>query len=155
MNEKRRPEGRRSESQAAAKLPILVVESNGAGDDPALFDAIVERPAFGRPTTTLVLSQYVRGPGPRPAPTGPEDAEAPAWWWAEVERTVMALIASGHGVSSDDLHDKYPDEPSASGAAFGALFAKLARQGRIREVGMVRSRRPEARRRRIILWGAP
>jgi hypothetical protein len=102
-------------------------------DDPALF--------------------YVRGPGPGGPATGPEDAQAPPWWWEQAEATVLALVDSGHCVSSDDLHERFPDEPSASGAAFGGLFARLARQGRIVEVGMVKSRRPEARRRRIILWG--
>jgi hypothetical protein len=153
-NEKRRPERRRSENTAAAKLPGSVADSNGASDIPALFDTVVDSHAYGR-TTTLVPSEYVRGPGPLLATTGPEDAQAPAWWWAEAERIVLALTDSGHGVSSDDLHERFPDEPSASGAAFGALFAKLAREGKLREIGMVKSRRPEARRRRIILWGAP
>jgi hypothetical protein len=129
--------------------------SSALADDPALFDAIVERPVFGRPTTTLVPSDYVTGPGPRPATTGPEDAQAPAWWCAEAERVVLALVDSGHRISSDDLHEHFPSEPSASGAAIGALFARLARQGRLVEVGMVKSRRPEARRRRIVLWAAP
>jgi hypothetical protein len=151
-NEKRRPEGRRSEN-VAATAP-LTAESNGATDDPGLFDTVVEHHAYGR-TTTFVVSERVRGPGPRPATTGPIDAGAPAWWWDEAERTVKALIDSGHQVTSDDLHERFPDEPSASGAAFGGLFARMARAGLIREVGMVKSRRPEARRRRIIAWGAP
>ncbi|SNR95316.1 hypothetical protein [Blastococcus mobilis] len=67
----------------------------------------------------------------------------------------MALVDSGHQVSSDDLHERFPDKPSATGAAFGGLFARLARQGRIVERGWVRSRRPEARGRRVVLWGAP
>jgi hypothetical protein len=98
---------------------------------------------------------YVRGPGPPPATVGPADAHAPAWWVEDAERLVLALVDVGHTVSSDDLHAQFPNEPSASGAAFGALFARLARQGKLREVGTVRSRRPEARRRRIILWGRP
>ncbi|WP_158579873.1 hypothetical protein [Geodermatophilus marinus] len=142
------------QNSAATKPPRSGVDSRAVTGDPALFDAHVEVDAYSR-RTTLVPSAYVTGPGPRPATTGREEAQAPAWWWAEAERIVLALIDSGHQVSSDDLHQRYPHEPSASGAAFGALFAKLARAGRIREVGMVRSRRPEARRRRIILWGAP
>lgn len=98
---------------------------------------------------------YVRGPGPPPATTGPGDAQAPAWWLDEARRIVLALVDVGHTVSSDDLHERFPNEPSASGAAFGALFARLAREGKLREVGTVRSRRPEARRRRILLWGRP
>lgn len=130
------------------------VESTDAVNEPAMFDVVVERDAYSR-TTTLVPSEYVRGPGPHPRSTGPKDAQAPKWWDREAEAVVLALVRSGHAVTSDDLHDKYPHEPSASGAAIGALFAKLARAGRIREIGMVKSRRPEARRRRIILWGAP
>jgi hypothetical protein len=152
-NEEGRLPGRPSENPAAAKLPGSVAHSNGASDIPALFDTVVDSHAYGR-STTLVPSEYVTGPGPRPVSTGPNDAEAPAWWWAEAERVVLALTDSGHGVSSDDLHERFPHEPSASGAAFGALFAKLAREGKLREIGMVKSRRPEARRRRIILWGA-
>jgi len=114
--------------------------------------------AYGNRTTSYTLpegaSSYVRGPGPRPPTTGPRDAEAPQWWWAEAERIVLALVASGHTVSSDDLHERYPHEPSATGAAFGGLFSRLSRTGKIREVGMTMSTRPEARRRRIILWGA-
>lgn len=127
----------------AAKQVASVAQCRGEDDDPALFDR------------TLTPTEYLRGPGPRPATTGPEDADAPPWWWAEAERVVLALVDAGHQVSADDLRQKYPAEPSASGAAIGALFARLARQGRIREVGMVKSRRPEARHRRIILWGAP
>lgn len=149
-----------TEDHAAAKLPSPAAECRAAADGsalpadvPALFDAVIECHAYGR-RTTLVPSEYVRGPSPRLATTGPDDAQAPLWWWAEAERVVMALVGSGHQVSSDDLHERFPCEPSASGAAFGGLFAKLARAGKLREVGMVRSRRPEARRRRIILWGA-
>lgn len=152
--EQRRPGGNRTPSRSAATKPQASgTDGSGCGDCPALFDAVVDANPYGR-TTTLVPSEYVRGPGPRPAPTGPQDAQAPPWWWAEAERIVLALVDSGHQVSSDDLHDRYPDEPSASGAAFGALFARMARSGRIREAGWVKSRRPAARRRRIILWAA-
>ncbi len=76
------------------------------------------------------------------------------WWWAEAERIVLALVAAGHTVTSDDLHERFPDEPSATGAAFGGLFSRLAAAGRVVEVGWAKSRRPEARRRRIVVWGA-
>lgn len=98
--------------------------------------------------------RHVRGPGPRRT-TGPQDAEAPAWWTAEAERIVLALVAAGHTVTSDDLHERFPDEPSATGAAFGGLFARLAAAGRIAEVGWARSTRPAARKRRICVWGPP
>ena len=126
-------------------------------DDGALFGAAVSVGAYGNRTTsyTLPTANHVRGPGPRPPTTGPSDAEAPQWWWSEAERIVLALVAAGHTVSSDDLHQRYPLEPSATGAAFGGLFSRLSRDGKIREVGMIKSTRPEARRRRIILWGRP
>jgi len=125
-------------------------------DDGALFGAAVSVGAYGNRTTSYTLpdANHVRGPGPRPPTTGPMDAEAPQWWWDEAERLVLALVAAGHTVSSDDLHQRYPHVPSATGAAFGGLFSRLSRDGKIREVGMTKSTRPEARRRRIILWGA-
>lgn len=135
--------------------------SNSTADDTpaALFGAAVSVGAYGNLTTRYTLpddaSPHVRGPGTRTPTTGPSDAEAPAWWWAEAERIVLALVAAGHTVSSDDLHQRYPHEPSATGAAFGGLFSRLSRDGKIREVGMTKSTRPEARRRRIILWGRP
>jgi len=74
-------------------------------DDAALFGATVSVGAYGNRTTSYTLpegaSSYVRGPGPRPPTTGPRDAEAPQWWWAEAERIVLALVASGHTVSPD------------------------------------------------------
>lgn len=127
-------------TSAAAKLPKLTAEST-ADDAPVLFDDA------GDP------SEYLVGRGPRPATTGPEDATAPPWWVEAAERAVLSRIAKGETASSDTLHEDVPDEPSASGAAYGALFARLARAGLIREVGMTRSTRPSARRRRIILWG--
>lgn len=136
---------------AAHPRPTVVVE-------PGLFD-IVRSPAPpdlpSRVEIVLRDDEHRSGPGPRPETTGPRDASAPAWWIAEAERIVLALVDAGHSVSADDLHERFPHEPSATGAAFGALFARLASAGRIVEVGMVRSRRPEARRRRIILWGRP
>ena len=139
-------------------LPNLEPTSDESGVRQApsdvLFDAAVERNAYGT-ETTFTLPEQVRGPGPRPRTTGPRDAGAPAWWWADAERIVLALVDDCHGVTSDDLHQRFPDEPSASGAAFGGLFARLAHAGLLVEVGMVKSRRPEARRRRIVLWGRP
>lgn len=132
--------------------------SSTANDTPAaLFGATVSVGAYGHRTTSFTLPDTTkfRGPGPRPPTTGPSDAEAPQWWSAEAERIVLALIAAGHTVTSDDLHQRYPHEPSATGAAFGGLFSRLSRAGKIREVGMTKSTRPEARHRRIIQWGRP
>jgi hypothetical protein len=135
--------------------------SSTADDTPAaLFGATVSVGAYGNRTTSYSLpddpSPHGRGLGPRrPPTTGPTDAAAPQWWWAEAERIILALIAAGHTVTSDDLHERYPHEPSASGAAFGGLFSRLASAGRIVEVGWARSRRPAARGRRIIEWGRP
>lgn len=98
----------------------------------------------------------VRGPGPgRRTTSGPQDAQAPAWWWREARTVVLNVVNAGGTICSDDLHDAFPTEPSATGSAIGGLFARLAHEGLIVEVGMVKSRRPEARRRRIITWGRP
>jgi len=124
-------------------------------DDGALFGATVVSGAYGRTTTyTLPDDSYVRGPGPQPPTTGPRDAEAPHWWWAQAERAVLDLVAGGGTCTADDLHQRFPEEPSATGAAFGGLFARLASAGQIVEVGWARSRRPAARGRRVIVWGA-
>lgn len=97
---------------------------------------------------------HVRGAGPRPPTTGPRDARAPIFWQTEARRIVLALVNAGHLVSSDDLHDRFPDEPSATGAAFGALFKSMAKQGQLRLVEHRPSRRPEARGRVVGLWTA-
>ncbi|MCF6745701.1 hypothetical protein E9529_15750 [Blastococcus sp. KM273128] len=98
---------------------------------------------------------YVRGPGHRRRTTTGPPAAAPPWWVREAERIGLDLAASGRQVTVDDLHARLGDEPGASGAAFGQLFARLAREGKLREVGWTRSRRPDARGRRVVLWGGP
>ncbi len=125
-------------------------------DDGALFGAAVSVGAYGNRTTSYTMpdDSYVRGPGPRQPTTGPRDAEAPHFWWAEAERAVLALVANGGTCTADDLHQRFPDEPSATGAAFGGLFSRLASAGRLVEVGWARSRRPAARGRRVVVWGA-
>ncbi len=160
------PPGRRSPgaaiSRATATSTQQADEANAHsvtarrqdGDDaPGLFDAVVERNAYGT-ETTFSIPPYVRGPGRRTT-SGPQDAQAPAWWWAEAERIVVALVDAGHTVTSDTLHERFLDEPSATGAAFGGLFARLAAAGRIVEVGWAKSTRPAARGRRIVVWGQP
>ena len=133
-------------------------EVTSACDEPndgALFGAAVSVGAYGNRTTSYTLpdANHVRGPGARPPTTGPRDAEAPHWWWAQAEHAVLALVAGGGTCTADDLHQRFPDEPSATGAAFGGLFARLASAGQIVEVGWARSRRPAARGRRVIVWG--
>lgn len=120
-----------------------------------LFVATVTSTAYGRVTEFNVPGDTRRGPGPRKPTTGPKDAAAPAWWWAEAERVVLDLVANGGTCSTDDLHSRYDGQPSASGGAYGGLFAKLAASGRIVEVGWIRSRRPSARGRRVIEWASP
>lgn len=97
---------------------------------------------------------HVRGTGPPRPTTGPHDARAPLYWQSEARRIVLALVAAGHLVSSDDLHDRFADEPSATGAAFGGLFRAMAKQGLLRLVEHRPSRRPEARGRVVGMWTA-
>ena len=130
-----------------------------APEQDGLFGATVTNGAYGR-STSYDLGSYdeaspprSRGPGPRPPTTGPRDAGAPAWWWREGEAFVLAQVASGRTVSTDDLHEHFLGEPSATGAAFGGLFARLSSAGRIVEVGWARSQRPAARGRRVVVWG--
>jgi len=96
-----------------------------------------------------------RGHGPRPPTTGPADATAPAWWTAEAEQVVMRLVREHGEVTSDHVRAAYPDVPSASGAAIGAMFKRLGRQGRLVLVAHRPSSRPEARSRVVGVWRQP
>lgn len=122
--------------------------------DAALFDVTASVGAYGSRNVQYDIPDYIRGPR-RTCTTTLEDAAAPAWWWSEAEQVVMDIISINGKVSSDDLHEHYADEPSATGAAFGGLFSRMANAGKLVEVGMTKSRRPEARKRRIIVWAAP
>jgi hypothetical protein len=123
----------------------------------ALFGASVERNAYGSETRFFMPEDdedHRRGPG-RPAPsTGADDARAPRYWTVEAERIVLALVESGHRVTSDDLRERFADEPSATGAAIGALFKNMAARGQLVLVGHRPSTRPEARGRVVGLWAA-
>lgn len=54
--------------------------------------------------------------------------------------------------TADDLH-KYLPQPEHNGW-WGCLVASLRCAGRIKEVGRVRSNRPEANGRKVTLWNA-
>ncbi len=127
-----------------------------AQDALALFGASVERNAYGSETTFFMPDDedHRRGPGRPARPTGPDDARAPRYWTAEAERIVLALVESGHRVTSDDLRERFADEPSATGAAIGALFKRMAASGQLVLVGHRPSTRPEARGRVVGLWAA-
>ena len=126
-------------------------EAPASADDAlALFGASVERNAYGV-TTTFTEQDYRRGPGRRPT-TGTRDARAPLWWTAEAEKVVLDLTAGGRTVTSDDLRERYSYEPSATGAAIGALFRRMANKGLLQLCGHVPSTRPEARGRVVGIW---
>lgn len=140
--------------------PTLDPASDNAAHDvqdaPGLFEVVSSVGAYGTQNYTFTEPvDAVRGRGPRRTTSGPQDAAAPAWWFAEAERIVLALVDVGHTVTSDTLHERFPDEPSATGAAFGGLFARLSAAGRLVEVGWAKSTRPAARGRRIVAWGRP
>ncbi len=127
-----------------------------APDALTLFGASVERNAYGSETTFFMPEDedYRRGPG-RPGPTtGPQDACAPRYWTVEAERIVLALVELGHQVTSDDLRERFAEEPSATGAAIGALFKSMAARGQLVLVGHRPSTRLEARGRVVGLWAA-
>jgi hypothetical protein len=108
----------------------------------------------GRPGEDQVGRHHRRGPGPR-VTTGPQDAKAPDYWKREAEALVL-ILARHHGyVTSDDLHAHYPDNPSATGAAIGALFRRLSQQGRLVLDHHRPSTRPEARSRYLGVWRLP
>lgn len=127
-----------------------------------LFDAIAEHGAYGNRRVTVTMHEPgeppvpgPRGPGRR-VTSGPTDAAAPAYWLQDAEAVILATVRAGRTVSADDLHELYADEPSATGNgnAYGRLFSSLAARGLLREAGWVRSTRPEARGRRVVLWAA-
>lgn len=69
-------------------------------------------------------------------------------WIDDVAEKIAAL--NGLKFSSDDIH-KYaaqPDHPNW----FGCLIAKLRCTGKIREIGRVKSARPERNGAKISLW---
>lgn len=121
-----------------------------AHDALELFGAAVVRNAYGS-ETTFTIPPYVRGPGRRTT-TGPQDAQGPNYWMAEAEALVMRLVRDHGEVTSDDVRAVYRDEPSATGAAIGALFKRLGRQGRLVLVAHRPSSRPEARGRVVGVW---
>ncbi len=132
-------------------------EPTDAQDALALFGASVERNAYGSETTFSMPDDdedYRRGPGRPARTTGADDARAPRYWTVEAERIVLALVESGHRVTSDDLRERFADEPSATGAAIGALFKRMAARGQLVLVGHRPSTRPEARGRVVGLWAA-
>jgi hypothetical protein len=153
-NDERRPDGGGGSSSSLARHRQSTPAEPVDGDDAlALFGASVERNAYGT-EVAFDIPPYVRGPGVRPT-TGPADATAPAWWVAEAEQAVLDLTAGGHSVTSDDLRERYRDEPSATGAAIGALFKRMANNGLLQLVGHCPSTRPEARGRVVGIWRRP
>lgn len=126
-----------------------------ADGEPALFTPVIStHPDHG---SRVSWAEPAPAWGPAaPQPTrGAQDARAPRYWLAEAERVVLALARSGHTVTSDDLRERYQDEPSATGAAVGALFKRLAGQGQLELVGYRPSTRPQARGRVVGIWQAP
>jgi hypothetical protein len=142
-----------------------------AHDALELFGASVERNTYGSETTFSMPDDdeglgsrepkpseddedHRRGPGRPARTTGADDARAPRYWTVEAERIVLALVESGHRVTSDDLRERFADEPSATGAAIGSLFKRMAARGQLVLVGHRPSTRPEARGRVVGLWAA-
>ena len=71
----------------------------------------------------------------------------------KLERAIARRAATGEPFTSDDLHDDLDaDVLPHDGASMGALVNAAARSGLIEECGYVKSRRPEARSRRIVQW---
>jgi hypothetical protein len=159
-NDERRPVGGGGSSSSLARQ-VQATHADPVDADDALALFSVRRtpaPPDIPPRVDFVLrdldDEHVRGPGVRPT-TGSQDARAPLWWTAEAERIVLALVDSGHSITSDDLRERYPDEPSATGAAIGALFKRMSNKGLLQLVGHCPSTRPEARGRVVGIWRRP
>ncbi len=85
---------------------------------------------------------------------------ADPWWKSRVRQAIEVLIESGEEFTSDDVFgDRFGIEQPSSRAEknhVGSIFAHLSLSGRVREVRRIRSTRPEANGRKIIVWiGVP
>lgn len=125
--------------------------------DDSLFDVVPGQTHY-KPQPTFLLpddhGDHRRGPA-APASQGPQDATAPDYWNREAESVLFALVAAQGYVTSDDLRAHYPDHPSATAAAVGALFRRLSQQGRLILDHHRPSTRPEARGRVVGVWKLP
>jgi hypothetical protein len=125
-HEKRRPEGRRSESQAAAKLPILTAESRATSDD-------------STPSTLANLGRLLREEA-----VARVNGSMDRWWRSCATAGLLHLAALGEPFSADRLWDLGVPEPSHPNY-LGALFIAASKQGVIRPVGFTQSHRPSRR----------
>jgi len=70
--------------------------------------------------------------------------------WIEDVKANFWKLANRGQISADDVHEVFGEPPHNS--QFGGLFAKLKQAGMIREVGRVRSKRPERNGAKVSLW---
>ncbi len=164
-NDERRPcRGAGTSSRLAGQDQRTTADRPDAAAEPDGLFAVIRSPSPPDmpPRVSFALraddehgqQHHARGPGPRRT-AGPQDAGAPAWWTAEATQVVMRLVREHGEVTSDDVRDAYPDLPSATGAAIGAMFKRLGRQGRLVLVAHRPSSRPEARGRVVGVWRSP
>lgn len=121
-----------------------------------LFEALREPTAPDLPTRVRFEVpddpvDYRRGPA-RAEPAA--EGAAPAFWFAEAADIVLELSRRPQGVTADDLHEFYADEPSATHAAVGTLIRRLKKRGLIELVTYRPSRRPERRGSATGVWRA-
>ena len=72
---------------------------------------------------------------------------------AWIDDALVAFNARAFSIGTfcaDDLHQYLPAPPHKN--YFGSLVAKLRRAGRIKEVGRVKSTRPERNGAKVTLW---
>ena len=67
-------------------------------------------------------------------------------------RALLGLLLRTGTATADQLRGLVPIPPEINPKVFGAVFAGLAEENLIRQVGSERSRRPEAHRRPIGVW---
>lgn len=71
-------------------------------------------------------------------------------WLLRARRAVDTFCDLGISFTSDEVRDVAGPPPSPN--SIGALIHAIAEEGRIREIGTTRSRRPEAHGRRLTKW---
>jgi hypothetical protein len=72
-------------------------------------------------------------------------------WQRNVRRAVLTLCRADITFTAETVREMAGDPPGAPNAMGAALHA-LAEEGLIVEVGSTRSKRPEARGRRVLVW---
>lgn len=137
------PEARR---RPGANRTADVVRHGGRGDsdnvtDPALFDVVARRDAYGRQTVF------------KPAVETHALDNAGDWWQQTARQAIRAMAETRSTFTIDDLRENgLVPEPVNPTSAWGAAVSAVANSGEIQNVGYRRSRRKSSHSRIVSVW---